>query len=898
MSNPVHRFSLYKHSIKTSVLRLPVLWESWVRSSLWQKAIVQGLVLTSPLWGLTRPGLAAPTPPGTIDNTATGSFIDTATDNTVDIFSNTVTVTVVEVAGISVSFNAVNEATILQANGSAGNFQEDGSINAGDVVYFDFVVTNVGNDPTEFSLPTVPSFVSAEATFSGPMQIIAADPDGGGGPTAPTDFSAAPISIVAADNNGDSTPSTSTTDLLGTTNGYIPPDGTITVRVPVVVSSSASNVGNTIRVVLGNTATNDNSTGTQNQDYPTNPSGDDVYTKDLNDGATRSSFLSETTGPPVIEKEASALGTTTLQAAYRIEGFKSVTLTNDADSSGSITEGDTVTWIIFYVNTGTGNITDLNITDSLGSPGNGLTYVPSSLAVQTGNTSVFPTVLSGGSPILNTTYDGDTIIGEATDDDVFSGTLPTLAPNEIIQVGIQATIDDRTPDTRTEQNQASAGGNRNGGAAITPVLTDNVDNTTAGLPTNVTVPANSVAQTQVGTIDPTTFDVVAVIPPSRDFGDSPATYGTNTAFHTGTSSTLVLGTVQPDTETGPSTPLDGTGDDVTGTDDEDSVSTFPTLTPTASQTYSVLVNATNTTGSDAYLVGYIDFNQDGDFGDTNEESAPVTVPSSATNPQGYLVTFTTPAGMTDGTTYARFRLSGTQSQVESPTGSATSGEVEDYALTISPIVTGTPTLLLVKRITALVDSDGNVTTYTSYRDDNNNPNFPDTTDDNDALWPGYNGGDGSNTFTVGELETNAAPGDRIEYTIYFLNTGNAPASNVQICDALDQYLRFENNTYTGASPTDGGISSPLGLQLTLGSSSPNTVYLSSINDPPDRGQLVSQGNNPTGCVKDLAGTAMTTGDNVSGVVVVKLSSLDDSGNTNTVDPDDYYGFIRFRTIVK
>ena len=192
MSNPVHRFSLYKHSIKTSVLRLPVLWESWVRSSLWQKAIVQGLVLTSPLWGLTRPGLAAPTPPGTIDNTATGSFIDTATDNTVDIFSNTVTVTVVEIAGISVSFNAVNEATILQANGSAGNFQEDGSINAGDVVYFDFVVTNVGNDPTEFSLPTVPSFVSAEATFSGPMQIIAADPDGGGGPTAPTDFSAAP----------------------------------------------------------------------------------------------------------------------------------------------------------------------------------------------------------------------------------------------------------------------------------------------------------------------------------------------------------------------------------------------------------------------------------------------------------------------------------------------------------------------------------------------------------------------------------------------------------------------------------------------------------------------------------------------------------------------------------
>jgi hypothetical protein len=64
----------------------------------------------------------------------------------------------------------------------------------------------------------------------------------------------------------------------------------------------------------------------------------------------------------------------------------------------------------------------------------------------------------------------------------------------------------------------------------------------------------------------------------------------------------------------------------------------------AGKTYTVSVDVVNATGSNAYLVGYIDFNKDGDFLDTGEQSATVTAATSAS----YNVSFTTPAGMTDG----------------------------------------------------------------------------------------------------------------------------------------------------------------------------------------------------------------------------------------------------------
>ncbi|MEM7594445.1 MAG: GEVED domain-containing protein, partial [Cyanobacteria bacterium P01_A01_bin.83] len=123
--------------------------------------------------------------------------------------------------------------------------------------------------------------------------------------------------------------------------------------------------------------------------------------------------------------------------------------------------------------------------------------------------------------------------------------------------------------------------------------------------------------------------------------------------------------------------------------DEDGVSSFPTLTTAEGQTYTVSVIANNNVPlEDAYLVGYIDFNQDGDFEDTGEQSTTVTVPTSTSNPRTFDVTFTTPAGMTTGTTYARFRLGQVQATAEQATGASIStdnGEIEDYSLEIAEI---------------------------------------------------------------------------------------------------------------------------------------------------------------------------------------------------------------------
>jgi hypothetical protein len=88
----------------------------------------------------------------------------------------------------------------------------------------------------------------------------------------------------------------------------------------------------------------------------------------------------------------------------------------------------------------------------------------------------------------------------------------------------------------------------------------------------------------------------------------------------------------------------------------------------------------NTTGSNAFLVGYIDWNGDGDFGDTGERSATDTIASSTSStPVMRSLNWTSvPATPTSSVSYARFRLSTDQTAVESPGGHATDGEVEDY----------------------------------------------------------------------------------------------------------------------------------------------------------------------------------------------------------------------------
>jgi uncharacterized repeat protein (TIGR01451 family) len=180
-----------------------------------------------------------------------------------------------------------------------------------------------------------------------------------------------------------------------------------------------------------------------------------------------------------------------------------------------------------------------------------------------------------------------------------------------------------------------------------------------------------------------------------DYGDAPATYGTPS--HTIVAG-LQLGATAPDGEVAAQPSATATLDDTTGTDDEDAIASFPTLTAGAT-TYSLSnIPVTNTTGSPATLYGWIDVNRNGRF--DGNEVATATVANGAASAN---LNWSGLTGVTAGSSYVRLRLttqaltntnSGTLTNLDTRSdGAASDGEVEDYALTIAaaPVIINCPT---------------------------------------------------------------------------------------------------------------------------------------------------------------------------------------------------------------
>lgn len=284
------------------------------KNTLSYKNLLATSLLLSGALSFAAPVFADGTAVGTtITNTATASYTDpNDTLNTaINATSNTVSVTVSEVAGI----------TVVSAGAPVDGTTATAGIVQGDVVYFDFIVTNTGNDPTQFFIPGTPSTVNGPAAFSNTANPILVDLAGGTtfGTTVP------PAGL--------------------TTSGSFPAGSTIRVRVPVTVNASAA-TASSISVVLGNTGANDNSTGTQNQPFPTAPSGNDLRTVD---NATAINGETNTTAPANGEREASALSPSATVSA-QLQAFATV-----------LKNGPT------YNNNGTFNIlTDDRLTYSLG----------------------------------------------------------------------------------------------------------------------------------------------------------------------------------------------------------------------------------------------------------------------------------------------------------------------------------------------------------------------------------------------------------------------------------------------------------------------------------------------------------------------------------------------------
>jgi hypothetical protein len=259
----------------------------------YKKLLATSLLLSGAL-SFAVPVFADGTLAGTpISNTATATYTDPVTDPTgttaINATSNTVLVTVSEVAGITV---------VAQPPSNAAP-------NAGDTLYVDFVITNTGNDPTQFFVPGVATLSNATAFSQGTLQVVAVNGTALG----------APVNVPVA--------GAATGTLLGAGPGSIAANGSITVRVPITVSGIAT-ATTALTVALGNTAT----ANLSNQTYAaggvngTPSPAVDVYTQD-NPTASATTGELNATAPVNLEREAmSTSGAITVAA--RLQAFASV----------------------------------------------------------------------------------------------------------------------------------------------------------------------------------------------------------------------------------------------------------------------------------------------------------------------------------------------------------------------------------------------------------------------------------------------------------------------------------------------------------------------------------------------------------------------------------------------
>jgi uncharacterized repeat protein (TIGR01451 family) len=157
-----------------------------------------------------------------------------------------------------------------------------------------------------------------------------------------------------------------------------------------------------------------------------------------------------------------------------------------------------------------------------------------------------------------------------------------------------------------------------------------------------------------------------------------------------------------------------------------------------------------------------------------------------------------------------------------------------------------PNLVLVKRITAATRA-GTPLTFSNFVDDPSDPD--DTAPGWSQLSPiGVPALDGTNPLNSG---------DEVEYTIYFLSNGNAPALDVNLCDLISPGSTFVANTnqvrVANSSPTAGG------------------VFLSPLSPLP-------------------AGNSCTDQTNQNGALIFNLGTVSNTAGSN-------FGFVRFRVRV-
>ncbi len=178
-------------------------------------------------------------------------------------------------------------------------------------------------------------------------------------------------------------------------------------------------------------------------------------------------------------------------------------------------------------------------------------------------------------------------------------------------------------------------------------------------------------------------------------------------------------------------------------------------------------------------------------------------------------------------------------------------------------------LLLVKRITAI-----NGVPINTVVDD------PNTNSDNHPAWPvGYLKG----AIDGGVVK----PNDDVEYTIYYLSSGDYPVTNGKFCDRVPTETSFFAKGYNGQTPVASGATPGADLGIRFDKAN-LTEYLTGDLDG-DKGTFFPQGVTPTNIT--------CSGPNTNGAVTVNLGTIPQSGYGAST-PNNAYGFVRFKSKVK
>ena len=171
--------------------------------------------------------------------------------------------------------------------------------------------------------------------------------------------------------------------------------------------------------------------------------------------------------------------------------------------------------------------------------------------------------------------------------------------------------------------------------------------------------------------------------PDPSDGTGPGNYNTRAADNGPSHASVAnlwLGAVGPDGDDGNLQNSTATADDVTAIDDEEMMVAMPAIL-TVSTGVQFDARFFNDTGQPATLACWIDFDQNGVFTDPGERQA-ATV-SSAAGMQTVELMFSGFAPPTFGITYLRCRIAANASEVDLPTGPASSGEVEDHLVEVA-----------------------------------------------------------------------------------------------------------------------------------------------------------------------------------------------------------------------